>query len=213
MIFNITWHSSLDKLSKNLFCFFSCLIFLGLSYADQNKEQKKEALSQSSSVKKTGVVSLNNILEVLPAYRVWKKDVEQWREKHTAGLVKEKNALEREWKKLEGIRGPLGEEKYNAKRKDLEDRVTKLEQSHTEIQQKIYAVEQAVAKLLDQEMQKILDDLCSKYGISLVLNGAIVLHVDRAELNISVMDLTSEVARLMEKRIDTLKEYVPGIKN
>ncbi|ETZ05120.1 outer membrane protein [Holospora undulata HU1] len=208
---------SLSLLHKSFFCIFSCLILCGSVCGESSKEQdkqeeKREEPSKILTIKKTGVVFLNGIIEVLPAYRIWKKDIEAWREKVSSGLIKEKTSLEKEWKKLDGLRGLIGEEKYNEKRKALEDRVTKLEQSHSEMQKKIYVSEQSVAKFLDQEMQKILDDLCSKRGISLVLNGAVVLHIDRSELNLSIVDLTSDVARLMEKRIDTLKDYVPGAK-
>ncbi|ETZ07634.1 outer membrane protein [Holospora obtusa F1] len=189
------------------FCFFIC----NGVYGEDSQDKKGEA-SKNISIKKTGIVSLSGIVEILPAYRVWRKDMEGWKTSISNKLIREKTDLEKEWRKLEGLKGSLEEKTYNEKKKTLEGRLTKLEQSHTDMQQKFYVAEQSVIKFLDQEMQRILDDLCSKYGISLVLNAAIVLHVDRSEINISIVDLTSEVARLMEKRISTLKEYVPGAK-
>ena len=174
-------------------------------------KEAQEIVNIGSSVKKTAVVSLNNVLEVLPSYRTWKKDTEKRREQAATILAQRKDMLTKDWQKLEGLRAMLGEQKYNAQKKPLEERMAKLEQEHAEIQQKLYFSEQSVAKRLDQEMQKILEELCASRNINIVLNGAIVLYVNRSELNLSVVDLTPELARLMESRVPSLQEYLPNL--
>ena len=219
MVFNVTWKVKMMPLWKNFFCSYMFLSFLSLAYAgDEAKKQqdvfqtsdaakKQGDISYTSSLQKLGIVYLNSILEVLPSYSIWRKNLEKWEEKNSEGLLKEKVSLEKEWKKLEGLRGPLGEAKYSEKRQGLETRLAKLEQSYTQMQQKIQDVKQSVAKFLDQEMQKILDELCSEHDISLVLNGIVVLRV---KPNPNIINLTSQTARLMEKRVPSLDTYIPS---
>ncbi len=167
--------------------------------------------SGEASSKKMAVVNLSGIQDVLPSFNKWKKNIEQQKAQAMETLMKQKAGLEKDWKKLEGLRGMLPEPKYRTQKEALEKSVAKLEQSHTYTQQVFYNTEQAVFKRLEQEMQKILDELCVSRGVNIVLNGAVVLYVNRAELNLSVLDLTSDVARMMEQRVVSLDEYTPDL--
>lgn len=178
----------------------------GKVFSAATQEKGGESLS-----KKTAVVNLSGIQEVLPAYNKWKKTIEKQKAQAMEALMKQKTELEKDWQKLEGLRGMLAEPKYRTQKEALEKRVAKLEQLHTYTQQVFYATEQAVFKRLEQEMQKILDELCTSRGVNIVLNGAVVLYVNRSELNLSILDLTSDVARMMEQRVVSLDEYTPDL--